>query len=129
MSSTADFQPLPGNGTYAAARSFVLLHTEALHEELRGTGVTATAICPGPVSTDFQETSNPLFGDRLRKLVWREPQRVAADALKAVERGRRSIVPGGLPVRAAFAPNRLAPARVALPVARRLMAAELERRG
>jgi uncharacterized protein len=88
--------------------------------------VTATAICPGPVSTELQETSNPLFGDRLPKLVWRKPERVAADA---VERGRRSIVPGGLPVRAAFAPNRLAPARVALPVARRLMSAELERRG
>jgi short-subunit dehydrogenase len=127
LSSTAGFQALPGNGTYAAAKAFVLLHTEALHEELRGTGVTATAICPGPVRTEFQETSEPLFGERLPKLVWRDPERVAEDALKAVDHGRRSVVPGGLAVRATFAPNRLWPARVALPVTRRLMAGELGR--
>lgn len=127
MSSTAGFQGLPGNGTYAAAKSYVLLHTEALHEELRGTGVTATAICPGPVRTEFQETSKPLFGERVPKFAWRKPRRIADDALKAIESGRRSTVPGGFAMRAMFAPNRLAPARVALPVARRFMSRELRR--
>lgn len=127
MSSTAGFQGLPGNGTYAAAKAYVLLHTEALHEELRGTGVTATAICPGPVRTEFQETSKPLFDDRMPKLAWRDAKRVAEDSLVAVERGRRSSVPGGLAVKGMFAPNRLAPARIALPVARRVMSRELSR--
>jgi short-subunit dehydrogenase len=127
MSSTAGFQPLPGNGTYAAAKAYVLLHTEALAEELRGTGVTATAVCPGPVATEFQEVSDAAFAERLPKLVWCAPERVAEDALRAAERGQRSVIPGGLHVRAAFAPNRVTPARVALPLARRLMSRELDR--
>jgi uncharacterized protein len=128
MSPAAGFQPLPGNGTYSAAKSFVLYHTETLHEELRGTGVTATAVCPGPVETGFQESSEPLFGDRMPKLVWRDAKSVAEESLHALERGKRSVVPGGLTVRAAFAPNRVAPAGLALPVARRVMSRELDRR-
>jgi short-subunit dehydrogenase len=127
MSSTAGFQPLPGNNTYAAAKSFVLLHTEALHDELRGTGVTATAVCPGPVATEFQESSDPAFADKLPKLVWRDPDRIARDALRAVERGKRSVVPGGLSIKAAFAGNRLMPGRLTAPVTRFLMREELRR--
>ena len=127
LSSTAGFQALPGNNTYAAAKSFVLLHTEALHEELRGTGVTATAVCPGPVATEFQETSEPVFADKLPKLVWSDPERVARDALRAVERGRRTVIPGGAPVRVGFGPNRIMPARLTIPVTRQLMAQELRR--
>src|SRR3954468_23947436 len=129
LSSTAGFQPLPGNGTYSAAKSFVLLHTEALHDELRGTGVTATAVAPGPVTTEFQETSDPAFADHLPKLVWRDPARVARDTLKAVEKGRRSTIPGGAAVKLGFAANRMTPARFALPVARRLFRDELRRDG
>jgi uncharacterized protein len=127
MSSTAGFQPLPGNGTYAAAKAFVLFHTEALHEEVRGSGVTVTAVCPGPVATEFQEKSEPLFGDRMPKLVWRGPERIADESLRAVERGKRTIVPGGLAVRSFFAPNRIAPPSLALSVARRVMSRELSR--
>jgi short-subunit dehydrogenase len=127
VASTAGFQPLPGNNTYAAAKSFVLLHTEALHDELRGTGVTATAVSPGPVRSGFQESSEPLFADHLPKLVWSDPPRVARDALRALERGKRSVIPGGFAVKAAFAPNRLTPTPVTAPVTRRLMRGELER--
>jgi short-subunit dehydrogenase len=127
MASTAGFQPLPGNNTYSAAKSFVLLHTEALHDELRGTGVTATAVSPGPVATEFQETSDPAFADHLPKLVWRDPGRVARDALRAVERGRRSVIPGGAAIKLAFAANRLMPSRVTSPVTRVLMRDELRR--
>jgi short-subunit dehydrogenase len=127
LASTAGFQPLPGNNTYSAAKSYVLLHTEALHDELRGTGVTATAISPGPVATEFQETSDPAFADKLPKLVWCDPERVARDALRAVERGRRSTIPGGLAVRASFAGNRLIPSRLTAPVTRILMREELRR--
>ena len=127
VSSTAGFQALPGNGTYAASKAFVLLHTEALHEELRGTGVTATALCPGPVESEFQETSSPAFAEKIPKFAWRDAGRVAEDGLAALEAGKRSIVPGGIVSRAMFAPNRLAPARLALPVARRVMSGELKR--
>lgn len=127
VSSTAGFQALPGNGTYAAAKAYTLLHTEALHEELRGTGVTATALCPGPVRSEFQETSKPLFADRTPKFAWRDAKRVAEDGLRALEAGKRSVVPGGITPKVMFAANRLAPARLALPVARRVMSGELKR--
>ena len=129
VSSTAGFQPLPGNGTYAAAKSFVLYHSEALHEELRPRGVTVTAVCPGPVRTEFQETSKPAFGDRVPGFLWRTPEQVAEESIRAVERGKRTVVPGGMGVRMAFSPNRMAPPNLALPVARRLMSGELERSG
>jgi short-subunit dehydrogenase len=127
VASTAGFQALPGNGTYAAGKAFVLLHSEALHEEVSGHGVTVTVTCPGPVRSGFQDASKPLFADRLPKFVWRDPDRVAADTLRAVERGKRSVIPGGLMVRLFFAPNRIAPARLAVPISRRLMSRELDR--
>jgi uncharacterized protein len=127
MSSTAALQPLPGNGTYAASKAFILMHSEALHEELRGRGVAVTAACPGPVRTEFQEVSEPLFGDRMPGFVWREPDRVARDALPALERGQRTVIPGGPLVRWFFAPNRVVPVRLSLAVARRMMSRELDR--
>ena len=51
VASTAAFQPLPGQAGYGASKAFVLSFTEGLAEELRGTGVTVTALCPGFVDT------------------------------------------------------------------------------
>lgn len=127
VASTAGFQPLPGNGTYAASKSFVLLHSESLHEEVRGHGVTVTAVCPGPVETEFLEVSQPLFGRRVPRFLWADARRVAEESLEAVDAGRRTLVPGGRAIRMAFAPNRMAPSAIALPVARRLMSRELDR--
>jgi short-subunit dehydrogenase len=127
LASVAGFQALPGNGTYSAGKSFVLLHSEALHEEVRDSGVTVTAVCPGPVETEFQEVSEPLFTERLPRAVLASPQRVAADSLKAVERGGRTVIPGGPAVRAFFGPNRMIPSRLTLHVSRWLFAGELSR--
>ncbi len=127
MSSTAGFQPLPGNGTYSASKSFILYHSETLHEEVRHRGVTVTAVCPGPVETEFQETSEPLFMARIPKFLHRGPEAVADETLRAVEAGKRTLVPGGPAVRAVFTPNRMAPASLVLPVARQIMARELKR--
>jgi uncharacterized protein len=127
LSSTAGFQTLPGNGTYAASKAFVLRHTESLREEVRPRGVTVTAVCPGPVATEFQDASDPAFADRMPKLVWTDAERVARDTLRAVDRGKRSVIPGGPAIRAFFAPNRITPSKVAIPVARRVMSKELER--
>jgi short-subunit dehydrogenase len=89
VASTAGVQ-LPGNATYAACKAFVLLHAEAFHEELRCSGVSVTAVCPGPVRTEFQEVSEPLFADGLPGFVWRDPARVPRDGLRAAEPGKRS---------------------------------------
>jgi len=53
VASTAAFQPGPLMAVYFATKSYVLSFTEALHEELRGSGVLATAFCPGPTRTEF----------------------------------------------------------------------------
>jgi short-subunit dehydrogenase len=121
LSSTAGFQPLPYNAGYAAAKSHVLLLSEGLSGELAGTGVTVTAVCPGPVPTEFQEVSKAKFAERLPKLVHASPERVASDALAAAERGKRVVIPGGPQVRAAFAANRFFPTAFSLPVTKRLM--------
>lgn len=127
VASTAGFQPLPGNGTYAASKAFVLYHSESLHEEVRSHGVTVTSVCPGPVDTEFQEVSEPLFGRRVPRFLWADAKRVAEESLAAAEAGRRTIVPGGRAIRTAFAPNRVAPSAIALPIARKLMSRELDR--
>ncbi|MGE0624120.1 MAG: SDR family NAD(P)-dependent oxidoreductase [Pseudomonadales bacterium] len=53
VASVAAFQPVPGMGVYAASKAFVLSLTESLSEELRGTGVTVSALCPGPTRTEM----------------------------------------------------------------------------
>lgn len=120
MSSTSAFQPLPHNAGYAAAKVHVLFFSEALWKEVRGSGVTITAVCPGPVATEFQEANDADFAQHLPKLVWTSAEKVAESALRAAERGKRTIVPGVAP-RAAFAPNRFAPKRMALALADRIM--------
>jgi short-subunit dehydrogenase len=89
VSSVSGFMPVPKQSTYSASKAFVLTFTEALTLDLHGTGVTATALCPGPVKTNFggliQNLPDALFV---------EPERVAREALDAVERGHRTVVPG-----------------------------------
>ncbi len=127
VASTAGFQPLPGNGTYSASKAFVLAHSEALAEELRGTGVGVTAVCPGPVPTEFFEIGRPLVVHRIPRIFWCSPERVAEDGLRAAGRGAGCVVPGSRLVRAFYGPYRTAPRRIAAPIARRLMAGELAR--
>jgi short-subunit dehydrogenase len=114
--STAAFQPLPGNAIYAAGKGFALLLAEALHHEVKGQGVTVTALCPGPVKTGFQDASGAHdFAAGLPKALWRSPEQVAVAALKGLERGRRVVVPGA-PNRVLAAVGRLSPRPVVLRV-------------
>src|SRR3954467_5951709 len=57
VASTASFQPLPRQATYAATKAFVSAFTDGLYADLRGTGVTATCLCPGPVETEFPDSA------------------------------------------------------------------------
>jgi short-subunit dehydrogenase len=97
VASTAAFQPLPRQATYAATKAFVLSFTDALHADLAGTGVTATALCPGPVKTEFADTAG--IGEEaegLPDLFWAESPDVAEHGVRGLERGRRVVVPGVL---------------------------------
>src|SRR2546429_2003423 len=55
VASVASFQPIPVQAVYAATKAFVRSFSEAVSAELKGTGVTMTALCPGPVATEFVE--------------------------------------------------------------------------
>ena len=57
VASTAAFQPLPGQAGYGGSKAFVLSYTRALRAEVRARGVTVTALCPGPVKTEFAESA------------------------------------------------------------------------
>jgi short-subunit dehydrogenase len=123
MSSTAGLQALPFNAGYSAAKSYVLMLSEAVHAEVKDRGVTVTAVCPGPVPSGFQQASDAdYFAARLPKLTHVSPERVATDALRAVDNGRVSVIPGGPQVKLAFGPNRRLPRALVLPVTKRLMA-------
>ena len=67
VASTAAFQPGPFLTVYCATKAYVLSFSQALHEELRGTGVTCTALCPGPTKSEFATVSGAsakLFSER-----------------------------------------------------------------
>jgi short-subunit dehydrogenase len=123
MSSTAGLQALPYNASYSAAKSYVLMLSEAVHEEVADRGVTVTAVVPGPVPSGFQQASDAhYFAARLPKFTFVSPERVARDALQAADCGRISVIPGGPQVKLAFGPNRNLPRAIVLPVTKRLMA-------
>lgn len=95
--STAAFQPLPGQAVYGASKSFVLSYGQALGAELKGTGVTVTTLCPGPVETGFAETagiSDEEAAASLPKIMWIRPEKVAQAAFEALAAGRSVVIPG-----------------------------------
>jgi uncharacterized protein len=93
VASTAAFQPLPRQATYSASKAFVLTFTDALHEDLAGTGVAATTLCPGPVKTEFLSTAG-LDWEGLPDFIWSESAVVAEAGVQGLEKGRRVVVPG-----------------------------------
>ncbi len=68
VASTAAFQPGPGMAVYYATKAYVLSFTEALAEELSGTGVTVSAVCPGPTATNFGAAANMRTLGMVRKI-------------------------------------------------------------
>jgi short-subunit dehydrogenase len=96
VASMAAFQPIPSQAVYAATKSFVLSFSEAVSEELRGTGVAMTALCPGPVATEFVEAAGFKKGqqDMGPSFVWATAADVAGAAIQGAERGKRVVVPG-----------------------------------
>jgi short-subunit dehydrogenase len=93
VSSTAGFSPCPNFATYGATKAFVNSFTEALHEELRGTGVRVQALCPGLTHTEiFEKAGADASG--LPEFLWMEPEQVVEESLAALETGTVVCVPG-----------------------------------
>lgn len=95
VSSIASFQPGPELAVYAATKAFVTSLTEALHEELRGSGIRVTALCPGLTRTEFQSVSNTSgLESTFPEFAWMSADDVARDGLRAVADGKAICVPG-----------------------------------
>jgi short-subunit dehydrogenase len=94
VASTAGMQPLPYESVYAATKAFAISFTDALHTELRGTGVRVLAVNPGPVPTEWQHVAGYEPG-RVSVVPGRiEAEQVVQESLAAYDRGRRSVIPG-----------------------------------
>jgi short-subunit dehydrogenase len=93
VGSTGSFAPAPLMTVYAASKAYVLSFSEALSEELRGTGVTVTALCPGATPTGFQERAQ-VGNMPLVRMGLTSAQDVAAQGYRALMAGRRVVVPG-----------------------------------
>lgn len=119
VASTAAFQPGPLMAVYYASKAYVLSLSEAIANEAAGTGVTVTALCPGPTATNFQAraamTNSRLFNAGLTM----QPDAVARAGYVGLLQGRRVVVPG-LKNRLGALAARLAPSGVTLAATRRL---------
>jgi hypothetical protein len=123
VSSTAAFQPGPGMAVYYASKSFVLSFSEALWEEVRGRGVTVTALCPGPTRSEFGEVSGMANSRIFRLARHMSAQEVADAGWRGFLAGRRVVVTG-LQNKTTAAAARFVPHRILLPVVRRLQSTD-----
>lgn len=108
LASTSSFQPVPAMAVYAASKAFVLSLSESLSEELKGTGVTVTALCPGVTKTDMYDRAHgehAIVGS-IPGLFLSDVEDVAREGYEACVAGRAVVVPG--------LPNRLVASAVQL---------------
>jgi uncharacterized protein len=93
VSSVAGLQATPYNATYGATKAFVASFSEAVHEELRGTGVSLTAVLPGYTRTEFQARAG-IEGRTIPGPLWQTPEQCVAEALAATRAGKAWVVTG-----------------------------------
>ena len=115
IASIAGFQPMPYMAVYSATKAFVQTFSEAIHEELHGSGVSVTVLCPGPVPTEWAEIANAeRFSLSIAQV---SPADVAEAAIGGMLAGRRSVVPGVVP-KVVSTSGRFAPRSLLLPAIR-----------
>ena len=121
VGSTAGFQPGPGMAVYFATKAYVLSFGEALAEELRGTGITVTTLCPGPTATNFAQISGsnelPYFNSAMRHVM--SAAEVARLGYHGLKGGRRVVITGLLNRIVALG-GRFAPRPISLKVTKAL---------
>ena len=93
VASTAAFQPGPLMAVYYASKAYVLSFSEALANELRGSGVTVTALCPGPTPTGFQKRSGMKSSGHLSSFAM-DVESVARIGYQGMLRGKTVVIPG-----------------------------------
>lgn len=119
VASTAAFQPGPLMATYYASKAYVLSFSEALANEVKGKGVTVTALCPGPTRTEFQQRAGMQKSGLFKRLIVMDAETVARAGVRGMMNGKTLVVPGVINKLTAFA-TRFAPRSIAAAMARAL---------
>lgn len=96
LSSLAAFQPGPLMSLYYATKGYILSFSEAIANELKGTGVTVTALCPGPTKTSFQQVVASNSSENKITFNMASAQAVAAYGYKSMMKGKCVAIPGGI---------------------------------
>lgn len=94
LSSLAAFQPGPLMSLYYATKGYILSFSEAIANELKGTGVTVTALCPGPTKTSFQKVVSNASSENKITFNMANAKEVAAYGYKAMKKGKVYAIPG-----------------------------------
>jgi short-subunit dehydrogenase len=122
VASTAAFQPGPLMSVYYASKAFVLSFSEAIAEELRNTGVSVTALCPGPTDTGFASEANVGRSRLLHYSPVADPEDVARYGYRSMMKGERVAIPA-LRDKLMIQAERLTPRRLVTVIARKLQEA------
>lgn len=93
VSSTASFQPMPRQAVYAATKAYVSSISQALSQEVRGTGVSVTALCPGPTRTEFFGDKQQEFENDSPDWAWQSAEDCARAGIDGMFKGKRVVVP------------------------------------
>jgi short-subunit dehydrogenase len=118
VASTAAFQPGPLMAVYYASKAYVLSFSEALAEELTDSGVTVTALCPGPTKTGFAAAAD-IEDTRLFTSVVADAASVAEFGYRAAMEGKRVAIPG-LMNKIVAQSNRIAPRTLVTKLVRKI---------
>jgi short-subunit dehydrogenase len=94
IASIGAYQSVPNMALYAASKAFVRNFTEGLHAELRGTGVSATCVCPGGTKTAFHEAAGAGDYSWIANASMMSAERVAEASVKAMLAKKRNVIPG-----------------------------------
>lgn len=94
VASTAGFAPGPLMAVYYATKAYVISFSEAIANELQGTGITVTVLCPGPTRTGFAAEAGVVQSNLFRIPTVMEAARVAAAGYHGMMRGRAVVIPG-----------------------------------
>jgi short-subunit dehydrogenase len=116
VASTAAFVPGPFMAVYYAAKAYVMSFSEAIAEEVRGSGVSVTCLCPGPTATGFQDRAG-VQRTLLFRLGLADASSVAKAGIRGMMQGKTVVVPGIMNKLVAFSP-RISPRRLLLFISR-----------
>ena len=119
VASTAAFQPGPLMAVYYATKAYVLSFSEAIANELSGSGITVTALCPGPTLTEFQKAAGVEQTRLFHSPLVMKPADVARIGYEGMMRGKRLVIPG-LGNLALVEAVRFSPRRLVTAIARRI---------